>query len=339
MKDNSIGDIANKLNVSKSTVSKAIRHCGGVDSETRQCILKESRRINYCSDSDYAIYAILPDVPRYFWKELKLGIKAGEQLEIAPVKYNIYTKPSDEETVLEYLEDAENVKARVIIIAAYITSKIQQKLEKMTDRHLVILLSEQYEIKNSFYVGGDAYSDGYIMGKQYLFHYSDRRLILFSIQDNINAQKRMEGFCRAVEEEAPYLIECALYIEIKNEMISKSKLLPSKLAFALSEMEHDNLQICIYSPLGMLQLPLGVIKAKLSDKAVCLCHDCFSEYQRDVNRIHTGFAVTCNQDVFQQGLTAVKVATDYVLGSLYPNQKKIFVPSYICGESVDIQME
>lgn len=83
MKDTKIESIAKKLGVSISTVSKAIRHRGGVDSDTRQ-----------------------RDVPRYFWRELQKEIQVASNANITPVKINIYTRLRDEETVLEYLDEA-----------------------------------------------------------------------------------------------------------------------------------------------------------------------------------------------------------------------------------------
>ena len=331
MKDTA-GYIANKLNISKSTVSKAMRHCSGVDSDTRQRILEECRGINHQIHSECAIYAILPDVPHYFWKEVKNGIRDGEQ-ETAPVKYNIYTKTSDEATVLLYLDEAEKLNARSIIIASYITPKIHRRLEKMTEGRFVILLSEYYELKNSFFVGGNAYEDGYLMGKKYLVRYADRKLVLFSISNNFNVGKRLEGFCRAVEEECPQLIKDAVCIQMERKIIREQKLLPSKLAFLLTDAARDGQDFCIYSPMGMMQLPLGLNKAKLTDRAVCLCHDCFTEYQCNVKNLQEGFAVTCNQDIFGQGLAAIKAATEYVRFHTYPPQKEIYVPSYICEEN------
>ncbi len=331
MKDTT-GYIADKLNISKSTVNKAMRHSSGVDSDTRQRILEECRGIHYQSDGECAIYAILPDVPHYFWKEVRNGILAGEQSDVAPVKYNIYTKTSDEATVLEYLEEAERMNARAILIATYITPAIHRKLEKLTERCLVILLSEYYELKNSLFVGGNAYEDGYIMGKKYLSRYADRKLVLLSVKNNINVEKRLQGFCRAVEEECPQLMKAASCIQLERKIIREQKLLPSKLALLLTEAAKDGHPFCIYSPMGMLQLPLGLSKAKLTDRAVCLCHDCFTEYQSDVKKLQEGFAVTCNQDIFGQGLAALKAATDYLKSREYPEQKVIYVPSYICEE-------
>ena len=329
MKDIKIESIANKLNVSISTVSKAIRHCGGVDSETRQRILAESRQIHVIPHSDCAIYTILPDVPQYFWKELRSGIHDGVQWDIAPIKSNIYTRLRDEDTVLEYLNEAEKLNACVIILAANITPAIHQKLESLTEGRLIILLSEYHELTNSFYIGSDAFRDGYFMGKQFLSHYTDRKLVVISLENHNNAKRRVSGFYHAMEETHPQLLEQALYIELENKIFKDLKLLPSKLAPLLATAAKDSEQLCMYSPIGIPQLPLALIKAKLTEKAVCLCHDCYTENPYKKKTMDMSFAITCNQDVYRQGAAAIKTATDYVRYWLYPEQKKTFVPSII----------
>lgn len=329
MKDTKVESIANKLGVSVSTVSKAIRHCSGVDSETRQRILAESRQIHVLPHSDCPIYTILPDVPQYFWRELRKGIQDGSNADIAPVKANIYTKPRDEETVLEYLDEAEKLNARVIILATHITPAIHEKLETLTQGRLVILLSEYHEVTNSFYVGGNAYEDGYTMGQQYVAHYADRKLVCVATSNNNNATRRIEGFYQAVREANPKLLDNALSITLDQKMFRDLKLLPSKLAPLLAGAAKDEEQICIYSPTGIPQLPLALIKAKLTEKTVCLCHDCVVEHPYEDKNMDMGFAITCNQDVRRQGRAAIKIATEFVKENLYPEKKKTYIPSIL----------
>ena len=210
MKDTTIESIANKLNVSKSTVSKVMRHCGGVDSDTRERILVESRSLKIEIKSDCDIYVIVPDVPQYFWKEMRKGITGNTFPDKTRVKINVYTKVRDEAAVLEYLNEAEHLNARVIIIAAHITPSIHKKLESITDSRLIILLSEYYELNNVFYIGADSYQDGYAMGQEYISHYSDKRLVLFSVKNNVNTTNRLQGFCQAIRKHQSILLENAL---------------------------------------------------------------------------------------------------------------------------------
>lgn len=323
MKDSAVGHISNKLNISKSTVSKAIRHCSGVDSETRQCILDEIRIINYQPESECDVYVILPDIPQYFWHELRQGIKEGSREDLVSIKHNIYTNPKDENAVLAYLDEAEELNARAIVISTYITPKIHEKLESLKEGRLILILSEYHELINGFFVGADAYMDGYRMGKEYLSRFSDRKLITLSITGNVNIQKRLDGFKQAVKEENEALLNDAVFIDLDRKILKDIKLLPSKLAPLFVDAAKGSQAVCIYSLFGVFQLPLAIVKAKLTNKAVCMCHDYF------VDKSDSGMTITCNQDVIEQGRMAIKLATDYVTQKMYPNEKKTIIPSLI----------
>ena len=322
MKEDTFGYLTKKLNVSKSTVSKALRHCSGVDSDTRQRILEEARKVNCLPKDVCSVYCILPDVPQYFWKELRQGLIAGENQDIAPTKYNIYTKSSDESAVLEYLREAKQMRAQVLIIAAYITLEIHRQLEEMVSDCMIILLSEHDELKNSFYVGADSYGDGYTMGKRYLTEYAERTLLCLTVRDNINAQNRSAGFLDAVKEKKPCLLDNIIRIEIENELFRDPKKFSSRLASLLSGCVDNDSSYCIYSPIGMAQLPIAVKKAGLTGRAVCMCHDCSADSPN-------GIDIRCNQDVFTQGYTAARAAVTFITSGQYPPEKNIYIPSKI----------
>ena len=323
MKNNTTGHVASKLNISMSTASKAIRHCSGVNSETRQSVLDELRIINYRPVSECDIYAIVPDVPQHFWKQIRQGLQLGKEIYSISVKCNVYTNLRDESTVLEYLEEAELLNARAIIIAARITPKIQKKLESMTEGRLILFLSEKHELTNTFYIGGDTYLDGYLMGKQYVSDYADRQLVLLSNSNNATAQLRLEGFRDALKELPNERVQNAIYLNVDAAVLRNPKLLPSKLAPLLLDVSKDFDSVCIYSTFGLRQMPIAISKAKLTDKVVCMCHDYFAEKQ------DTCIKVICNQDVVSQGETAVRLAAHYVRQNNYPNEKLTIIPSSV----------
>jgi len=125
MKDKLYVSIAKKYDLSKSTVSRVARHCGGVDTETRQLVLDELKKLNQ-SDADHKdIFCIIPDKPKYFWHEAYRGIIENLSSDIS-LKMNIYTKISDEATILTYLDEAEKARPRAIIISSAITDTIRE---------------------------------------------------------------------------------------------------------------------------------------------------------------------------------------------------------------------
>jgi hypothetical protein len=69
---------------------------------------------------------------------------------------------------IEYLKEAEDAEIQVLILSAYITPEIYSILQRMVRHCFIILLTEQYDLINSIYIGGDAYREGWEMGKLYL---------------------------------------------------------------------------------------------------------------------------------------------------------------------------
>ncbi len=326
MREDSLSDLAKKLNVSKSTLSKVARHCSGVDSDTREQVLDSIPKNSLPFEKkDAPIYTILPDIPQYFRNELRQGFADGEKQCLVPVKHNIYTRCSDESTILHYPDEAEKMDLRVLVIAAYITPEIRRRLETLNKRCMVLLVSEYAELTNAFYVGADAYRDGYNIGKAYLSTYADRRLIYFRMRDNENVRLRTVGFLDAVGESAPGLLANAVAMDIDNTIFRDLKMLASRLAHLLAAYDDASSRFCLYSPTGMVQLPLSLKKANLHERTVCICHDCFTK----TADIPDGFHLCCNQNVYAQGFESAKTATTFVTTLTYPAEKRLLLPSGI----------
>lgn len=321
----SIADIAKKLHVSTAMVSRVLRHCGGVDSQMRQRIFAEAEHLVRADWGECAVYTILPDVPRYFWQPLREGLSDELQASEIPFKSNIYTRVRDESIVLRYLDEAERLNAWVIILAADVTPAIHQRLESIVKKNrLIILVSEYHELINSFYVGSDSYQDGYALGEYYASHFADRSLLMFTCPGHSISEQRLEGFSDALRRSCPEMLNGAVRIKLEKQIFSDLKLLPSKLAPLLMEAAKPYEQLCIYSPLGIPQFPLAIVKAKLTNRVVCLCQDSYTN--PDDTRIAVPM-ISCNQDNYAQGKTAAKLAVDFCRSGQYPDRKMIYVPS------------
>jgi len=316
MKDNLYVSIAKKYDISKTTVSKAARHCGGVDTETRQLILDELKTINHSVPGHKNIYCILPDIPRYFWHEMHLGIIENCSADIS-YKMNLYTKLSDEATILTYLEEAEQARPHVLIIAAVLTDPIRSKLKKMMKHTCVLLLSEFGNMVNTFYIGADSYDDGYHFGLMYNTKYTADKIIILT-EDN-NSQLRAKGFMDALGKPEQSFIRLPLTeVYVQKHAVST-------LAKMISP--YKDTANCIYSTFGNPSLPLAAKKAGFTDSTVILAHDTFS--QDGSAALPDGFSAVINQDVYSQGKAAVEAAEFFVRTMRYPVQKNTHIPSVI----------
>ncbi len=306
--------------VSKSTMSKVLRHCGGVDSETRRRILRENPGDGA---GVWDVYCILPDLPGAFWKEALRGL-----METAPegvrVKYNVYTKLGDSEAVLTYLGEASRGRARAVIIAAVMDVPVREKLEAMSKNALVILLSEQEALVNGFYVGADAYGDGFRMGQLCAAEFSGYEPLILEAPGGRNIQLRLEGFRAALEQGNPALARRVRSLSVSQEKLVFSKTAAASLAMLLAEVVEPIRDYVLYIPWGMPQLPLAVRKAeKRRGQFVCLCHDAGVR--------ETPGIISCEQDLWTQGKTAMESALRYLREQCFPAEKYQFVPSKVGG--------
>ena len=193
MKNDTVTALAASMGVSKATVSRALNHCGGVDSETRERILAA---IGETTVPECAIYSLLPDTPGFFWQEMRRGLGDHEDMR-HPMKCSVYTRLRDDYSVLAYLR--ESVRARVLLVAASVTPAIREALTALLPGRLVLLLSEDDGIlTNGFYLGSDAEADGYAMGEVYVRRLRDHVPYLLTLTPGVNrnVDLRAQGFSR-----------------------------------------------------------------------------------------------------------------------------------------------
>ncbi len=329
MKEEQFTDIAKKLDISKSTVSKAYRHCSGVDSVTREKVLQETAKLaSQEANSPCDVYCIIPDTPQFFWGELRRGIRAGVEKTGLRLKYNVITRISDTNTVLYYLDEAKRIGAKVIILAAILTPRVRECLSGFPHDVCVIILSEYNSPLNWYYVGANQYSDGAVMGKLFAERYSGHRLIILSKPNRPNIDSRISGFCDAAAELAPQSLEKMRIVSIPADFFQNRKTAPSRLAALLRECVSGDEPICLYVPFGSVQIPLALNKAKISDITVALCHDDVLDSQG----LPCVSGAVLQQDMFSQGKRAIELGASALSGDL-PSERSIFIESHITVHS------
>lgn len=317
--------ITEQSRISKSTLSKTLRHCGGVDTETRHRILTENPVREY-TPGQYAVYCILPDVPNFFWKEALRGMMDHQLGKEVPVKYNVYTKLGDTETVLLYLDEAKRLDVQVLIIAAVLEPPVRRILEEMVQDKLVLFLSEQEDLTNSFYVGSDAYQDGYAMGLRYAEEMPERQLMILSAEGGRNIQLRLQGFQDAIKGVDEQLLHRGKLLQVTHDELIFKRSAAANLAAVLAETVDGSSNYCLYIPWGIPQPQVALKKLRLGeDRILCLCHD--ADYTLREQARQT--VISCSQDIYTQGKIAIQTANRFVQSRFYPEQKRIFVPSIL----------
>ncbi len=181
-------DVAKALNISRTTVARALNDTGYVESELKATIIKTSEEMGYKVNTiartlamrrEWHVYCFLVSYDNTFAEHLAEGIGAAER-EFAHYGIKLHIKrnsPTDPMKQVEAISETLQTKTvDAMIIAPMLVDEINEVLEKWAKKDLPIaaLSLELQDKKCLFYVGNDHYEGGRIaadmlaklMGKQ-----------------------------------------------------------------------------------------------------------------------------------------------------------------------------
>lgn len=322
MKNEGVAALAAALGVSKATVSRALGHKSGVDSATREKILEAAgmRETPPCE-----IYALLPDTPSYFWREMRGALEEAALSDTAErtLSCNVYTRLKDSSSVCRYLVEAES--AKVVIAAASVTDETEEMFSELSRDKLVIYLSEGEGV-SGVYVGSNPEADGRALAGVYLGDAELREcpavVLTLGGQSNRNVDKKCGAFLDELRNNGR---EAREVIRLESEFLKPSKTFPARAASLLKSVaERIDGRFVLYSALGYARLPLALEKSRLSEKAVLLCHDA---PLTEEGAPAVGVYASACQNVREQARAAYKAACAYLDGE--DVRGKIYIESSI----------
>ena len=315
MKKHDLTDLVQKTKTSKSTISRALNHCPGVDPQTRRRILEAAGPQSSSSDADLVM--ILPDTPRYFWNPAFTALQA----DTADMRrrFHLYSRLYDTSEVGLYLEQAARHEARLMLLSVADTPETLSLLHAYAGKIPLFFLSEYLDVPGTFYIGSDAHEDGKRLGEAYLAHFRRfSRVVCLSSHANGNGRRRLEGFTGALlNEGSPPPCSIALP--------SPGKSLPAQLARLLHDSYPDGFD-CIVCADGFLpQVCLAVQKLGLQRQVICLG---FENPPGNHPYLESGMiAAYVEQDIVTQCRTAVTLARQFLETGTYPASKYTYCPS------------
>ncbi len=196
LKNDKIEAFADRLGVTPSTVSKAVNHCKGVSASMRDQILSEAARYGIRGKRSPAggAYVILPESPGYFWDVMLSSLSEALSARGITPKNNIYSRTGDNTTVARYLDEAEDIGSRVIILAAAMCdATLLARISRLAESKAVFFVCTPTDAANTFYFGSNYYEDGRLLGERVRGeHPSLRRLVILGDDTG-----RYPGFCSA----------------------------------------------------------------------------------------------------------------------------------------------
>ena len=189
---NKLDAISSLTGASKSAVSKAINHCFGVESETRERIVFAAKELGVGAERECDCYFILPDRPPKFWSEFMERF-ARTLDDGVRTKFNVCAQGS-ELLFGEYLKEAEHLGARVLLISARPTPRQYELLCEFSKRMPIFFLFDRVDITNTFCIGSDARADGELVRRR--MNLPTRARVLTIGDGTSVSDARSDGFCK-----------------------------------------------------------------------------------------------------------------------------------------------
>ncbi len=323
MKKKDLEKLAQLGSVSVSTVSKAIRHCPGVNDTTRQHILKlaEEQQLYPEDGAQQSLRVILPDNPKYYWMDLYRGLR-DVSTAAAPgqCRFEVYARMSETQGVLRrYLQQIPLEETSLLIAAASGQAAVVQRLRQLAGQLPVFLLTEYLDVPGAIFFGADACGDAERLGHYFACAHPERRRILcLTLPEAATHRQRVKGFFAAAGT-APRILP-----------LPQQEPLAAQIARLLYQAWQSTPFDAVYCTDG--QLPFvcrSVLKAGLGGRVICVGHE---NPQTNAPFFESGLlAATVEQDGYAQGRLAMQCAVQYLQQRTLPTQAVQTVPSRLYG--------
>lgn len=169
-------DIADRLNISKSTVSRALTGSSGVSEKTRELVLNTAKEMNYSAnvyarnlagDSTHMIYFMIPDITDAFYQEMA---NSADKV-LSDAGYRVFYRNVRRSTneVMNFLSEAKEFKMDGIFITVdEWTDEVCDAIKKMDIPVISLRRKTPEKLKNIVpYVDSD-FIDGTEKAVKYL---------------------------------------------------------------------------------------------------------------------------------------------------------------------------
>src|SRR6516225_3583956 len=176
-------DIARDLNVSVMTVSKVVRGCADVGSETRTRVMARIKELNYqpnwvarslAARRTFMIGLIVPDLMHSFFAEIAKGVATA----IRPLGYDVVICNSEEDSTVESSEVDRLLSRQVdgLILASAQPPSSTSLFERIESRGVpYVLIDRHFAESHASYVGADDEAIGRL-ATQHLIERGCRRI-------------------------------------------------------------------------------------------------------------------------------------------------------------------
>jgi LacI family transcriptional regulator len=228
-----IKDIARELNVSSSTVSRALKDYPGISDETKKKVKNLAEKLNYRPNAialslrqskSFTIGVIIPEVVHFFFSTVISGIE-----EVAFARgYNVILTQTNEKLSREKSSVATMLSNQIdgfLVSFSKETTEFDHFSKLLEKGFPIVFFDRVPEIEKSINVVVDDFNGAYEATK-HLIYQGYRRIFHVSGPSNLNISKeRLRGYLTALEEygitpDSSWILECPVGDENEAQEIT-----------------------------------------------------------------------------------------------------------------------
>lgn len=330
--------------VSRATVDRVLNKRGRVNAETEKRIWALAESMGYrpnlvaktlsSPNKTMVIGCVLTFVDATFRMLMKSGIEANiKETEMFGIRTNIYLMDrfdlDQQYACIEALE-AEGIQS--LIISPINDERIAKKLQDLIDRGItVVCVTADIDLADCFaFVQSDHMRSGRICANLISLMTKDTARIAAFICSNksLGHEQRVNGLRAAIAEKYPKLTLVCVEETRDDDYVTYAAV---KRVF----QTHADVNVMFFAGAGTLGGIRAIEESERNGEIHAVAYDLYAASAQSLAN-HGIVSAVLFQDPFNQGYTAAKVLTDYLLYSKIPAQKRIFTkPSIAVAESYD----
>lgn len=229
-----IKQLAEKLNLSKSTVSRAFQGHSDIKKETKDMILAMAKELNYQPNhmasnlrnkKSKSIAVIVPEIANNFFSRAINGIEHIARAEGFHV--SIYLTDDDFEKEVSFISELHNGRVEGIIMSATGEAKDHSHMHRFRKNGVPLVFFDRiYDDIPTSRIETNDYESSYIATK-HLIEQGCKRVVYLVVNKNLSIGKlRMQGYLDALEEaglpvDMDCVIDCSNDLTVNKEILSK----------------------------------------------------------------------------------------------------------------------
>lgn len=233
-------EIAKMLNISRTTVARALNGTGSIHPDTKRRIIELCNELGYEKNpistslalkNEKRIFAfIIKTRNAYYTSEIKRGLNLAEK-ELKMYKYKLNIIETYIDNPLEQVEKLKDILSSNMADGIIITPLLKEEIIKLKRKNTnVIFIALDLSLdKNTISVHSDYYKIGRVVGNIFtnILNYNEKILLIDSEDDRISSKRTFQGVYDKLKEDKKYKIVGPIFqsnLEKNIEYVMKNNL-------------------------------------------------------------------------------------------------------------------